>query len=145
MLLSCRETVEAVNNSSLQISVFFVISGWQVWVEHVKFHEYVTSLHHPQWSSSIMMIITGWRHWAVLVLQVAPSSGLTTGVFIQTQTSIWRRWQRTLCHGQALISRPCDQHLLDSLQKPLGFTPKACFVAEKNRSINFPTTPWDFL
>ena len=41
-------------------------------VEHVEFLE--------SWSSRlVIIIITLWCHWAVLVIQVAPSSGLTIG------------------------------------------------------------------
>ena len=52
-------------------------------VEHVEFLESVTSLNHPV---IIIITITSWRHLsrAVLPPQVAPSSGLLMGMFMQT-------------------------------------------------------------
>ena len=56
---------------------------------------------------------------------------------ITKQSSFWRR--------QALISSPCDQHFSDSHQNPVGFTPKACFFAEKYMITQIPYIPWDFV
>ena len=77
------------------------------------FLESVTSLDHPDWSSS------------------SPHGG-ETGRCKCLEWAVPRTNNRHIYAGTpVLISGPCDQHLSESHLKRLGFTPKACFVAEK--------------
>ena len=116
------------------LEAFVAKHDYHIWrqscqVEHVKFLE--------SWSSRV---VTNYPHHHM----VAPLNGANSAsgaIFrttkytvywnvIMTQSSSWRR--------QALISGPCEHHFPDSHQNPLGFTPKACFLQKKIRSIRFP-------
>ena len=90
----------------------------------------------PRWACEISWVLTiqtGYHHHHMVAPLIGASSS-SGAIFrttkyavyenvISTQSSFWR------C--QTLISGPCVQHLSHSHQKPLGFTPKAWFFAEK--------------
>ena len=109
-------------------------------------------------SSRLVIIIINHHHTLAplsLVPQVAPSSGLITGVIVHSSGDIFRAYDRRVfanpqvapssglivdVSGGAIFrtntrranKRNPDasviRHLLDSHQQPLGFTPKACIV-----------------
>ena len=87
------------------------------------FLESVISLDHADWSSSSPH---GGETGRCKCLKWAVPRTNNRHIYanvIPTKSPFW--------HRQVLISGPSDQHLSESHLKRLGFTPKACFVAEK--------------